>query len=86
MIAWHQGSSVPTQFTWMAAGPACWDAASPLSLRGDLRCLVYLAHCPPTNAASWSEHYTVHGLPAAALTQALSKLIHPRCFGLLLSH
>lgn len=48
-----------------------------LSLRGDPRCLVYLARCPPTNAASWSEHYTVHGLPAAALTQALSKLMHP---------
>lgn len=81
MTAWHQGSSVPTQFTWMAAEPACWDTSRSLSLKGDTRCLVYLAHCSPTNAASWSERYTVHGLPAAALTQALSKLMHPRCFG-----
>lgn len=66
MTAWCRGSSVLTQFTWMVAGP--------LSLRRDLRCLP----CPATMApTSWVEQYPIHGLPAAALPGALSKLRHP---------
>lgn len=86
MIAWHQGSSVLTRFVWMAAGPVCWDATRALSLRRDLRYLLYLVCCSPTSAASWAEHYAMHGLPAAALPEALSKLRHPLVPQFLLSH